>query len=196
MKYLSIDIEATGLKEMDLIIEYAMVPVCTENSVINHDLSFHSYIKCPSFDELKPHLDDWVIKNNESLINKASNEGINIDNFKLKLEEYFDREPIRSFFNFPEEKICILGKSLNAIDLPFLNRDLGWDFMRKYFHHQVLDVSSIVMSQIDMKKIPRECKSGSYLTNYLNLGEVDHTALEDAIQTAKIYLNLLNTTSS
>ena len=34
MKYLSLDIEATGLKENDLIIEFAMVPVCSDTKTV------------------------------------------------------------------------------------------------------------------------------------------------------------------
>ena len=136
-------------------------------------------------------MDEWVIENNESLINKAHSQGISISNFKSELIKYLELPEVKTYFNLPEQKITILGKSLNAIDLPFLNRDLGWNFMRKYFNHQVLDVSSVVMALIDTKSIPNECRSGSFLSNFLSLGEVDHTALADAIQTAEIYFKLL-----
>ena len=33
MKYLSIDLEATGLAQDDLIIEFGMIPFCTETGV-------------------------------------------------------------------------------------------------------------------------------------------------------------------
>jgi oligoribonuclease (3'-5' exoribonuclease) len=191
MNYLSIDIEATGLRENDLIIEFGMVAVSSENGAIEKDLSFHRYIKCPSFQDLKPGLDKWVIDHNEDLINKSHYEGVTLESFKQQLAEYLSQEKVKIFFNFPNEKITILGKSLNAIDLPFLNRDLGWNFMRNYFNHQVLDVSSIVMAKIDQKILPKECRSGAKLSKYLNLGEVEHTALADAIQTAEIYLRLI-----
>lgn len=192
MKYLSIDIEATGLKENDLIIEFAMVPICSASRTIRKDWSYHRYIKCPSFSELEPSLDEWVILHNRDLINKAHTSGISIGQFKQQIQEYTDQEFIRNFFNLSKEKITLLGKSMNAIDLPFLNRDLGWDFMRKIFNHQILDVSSVVLNKIDQGNLPPECKSGSKLSNYLNLGEVGHTALEDAIQAAEIYFRLLN----
>lgn len=191
MNYLSFDIEATGLKENDLIIEFGMVPVSAKEKKIYREYSYHSFIQCPSFDSLKPNLDPWVIENNEVLINKAHNQGMELSEFKKDITNYFNQEEIKRFFKFPNEKITLLGKSLNAIDLPFLNRDLGWEFMRSYFHHQVLDVSSVVLSKIDQGLIPNECKSGSKLAAHLGLGEIDHTALEDAIMTAEIYFKLI-----
>ena len=54
MKYLSLDLEATGLNENDVIIEFGVVPFCSETAKIENDLSFHTFIQCQSFDELKP----------------------------------------------------------------------------------------------------------------------------------------------
>ena len=188
MKYLSIDLEATGLKENDLIIEFAAVPFDAETEVIEKDLSYHSLVQCPSFEELLPSLDQWVIDHNKSLITNAHQNGLPIKTFKQNLLDYLKSEPIQSYFG--DGRIVLFGKSLNAIDLPFLNRDLGWDFMREYFHHQQLDVSSVVYSLIDLKKIPEECRSGGFLMKHLGFGEVAHTALEDAINTAELYFKL------
>ena len=102
-----------------------MVPVCSDTKTVHKELGYHSYIKCPSFKELKPGLDEWVIENNESLINKAHSQGTSISNFKSELIKYLELSEVKTYFNLPEQKITILGKSLNAIDLPFLNRDLG-----------------------------------------------------------------------
>lgn len=196
MKYLSFDIEATGLAENDLMIEYAMVPFDVKTKTIEHQLSFHTYIKCPSFDELRPRLDSWVIENNQKLIEKAHSTGVELSQFKSQFTTYLESDEVLNYFKDTplgdKNKIILFGKSLNAIDLPFLNRDLGWDFMRKYFHHQVLDLSSIIMGMIDTRQLPERCLSGSELMNYLNMGEVAHTALEDAINTAKIYLELVS----
>lgn len=189
MKYLSFDIEATGLKENDYIIEFGMVPFDTETGKLEKNLGMHHFIKCPSFEELKPSLDPWVIENNETLIKEAHSNGIQISDFKERFKTYLESNEVKEYFQ--TEKIYLFGKSLNAIDLPFLNRDLGWDFMRKYFSHQQLDLSSVVLSMIDMQMIPAECSSGSKLMNYLGMGEVCHTAMEDAENTALMYLKLL-----
>ena len=192
MKYLSFDIEATGLAEHDLIIEFGMVPFCTEAQSLKKELTKHFFIKCPAFEELSPKLDPWVREHNKTLIEKAHQEGISLEVFKSELISYLESDLYKNYFNMPEgKKVTLFGKSLNAIDLPFLNRDLGWEFMRKYFNHQVLDLSSFIMGQVDLGKLPENCSSGSGLINYLEMGEVAHTALEDAENTALMYLKLL-----
>lgn len=191
MKYLSIDIEATGLREKDLIIEFAAVPFDLKDQSIAHELGYHTLVKCPPFKELMPTLDEWVIKNNKDLITKAHKEGVETEIFKQELISYLKSSEILDYFkDSAKEKIILFGKSMNAIDLPFLNRDIGWDTMRELFHHQVLDLSSVVMSMVDNKLIPPECLSGSELMNYLKLGDVCHTAMEDAVNTARMYLEL------
>jgi hypothetical protein len=190
MKYLSFDLEATGLAEDDLIIEFGMTPFCTKNG-LNKSLSKHFFINCPSFEELQPRLDKWVIDHNKELIDKAHKTGISIQSFKEELETYVESDVVKEYFKESKVKIVLFGKSLNAIDLPFLNRDLGWDFMRKHFHHQVLDLSSTVYSLIDLNLIPKSCISGGELMNFLEMGDVCHTALEDADNTALMYLKLL-----
>lgn len=193
MKYLSFDIEATGLEQHDLIIEFAMIPFDASTRTLNHQLKRHFYIKCPRFDQLKPSLNQWVIDNNKNLIDKAHYEGVELDHFKQELINYFQSEEVKNYFN--NQKIILFGKSMNAIDLPFLNRDLGWEFMRSYFSHRVNDLSSFAYNLIDMKVLPPEAESGSWLMEHLNMGEVAHTALEDAINTAKMYFLLLDKVS-
>lgn len=190
MRYLSIDIEATGLEEHDLIIEFAAIPIDTDKKEVNEDLSFHTLVKCPSFDELKPKLNKWVIDNNKELIQLAHKQGSQLSDFKKSFGNYLESVQIKEYFY--QDKIVLFGKSLNAIDLPFMNRDLGWEFMRNYFSHRVNDLSSFVYNLIDAKIIPEKCISGSEMMKFLNMGEVAHTALEDARNTALAYFDLLD----
>jgi DNA polymerase III epsilon subunit-like protein len=190
MKYLSFDIEATGLNENCQIIEFAMVPFDSEKQIIADEFAFHTFVKCPTFEELKPTLDQWVIDHNEDLIRKANLNGISIQELRNQIKNYCERPEIRKYFG--DGRIVLFGKSMSALDLPFLNRDLGWDFMRKYFHHRNLDLSCVSYSLIDMGKIPTGLDSGEKLMKYLGFGEVAHTALEDAVNTAKMYFALLN----
>jgi len=190
MKYLSFDIEATGLDQHDLIIEFACVPVDIKTKEIRSDLSFHTYIHCPSFSELEEKLSPWVREHNKDLIQKANQEGLKLDQFKEKLTQYLTSNDIKDFFD--NEKIQLLGKSINAIDLPFMNRDLGWNWMRDFFSHRALDVTSVTYTIIDQKKLPENCISGSKLMEYFEMGEVAHTALEDAVNTAKLYLKMID----
>ena len=190
MKYLSFDLEATGLEKDALIIEFGMVPFDSSTRTIEYDLKKHFYIQCPSFDSLEPSLNEWVKKHNKELITKAHQEGIDLENFKTELEKYLDSTAVKQYFG--NKPIVLFGKSISAIDLPFLNRDLGWDWMNKYFHHRNLDLSCFTMGLIDMGKLEAGMDSGSKLMEYLKMGEVCHTALEDAINTAEMYLKLLD----
>ncbi len=190
MKYLSIDIEATGLMPEDLIIEFAAVPFCSKESKIEDKLTFHHYIKCPSFEELRPNLNPWVIDHNKKLIEKSHAEGITLESFREGLAAYLTSEKIINYFG-KNNQITLFGKSLSAIDLPFLSRDLGHEFMRNHFQHRQLDLTSVAYQLIDMNYIPEECSSGTGLMKFLKMGDVCHTALEDALNTAKMYLKIL-----
>lgn len=193
MRYLSLDLEATGLREHDLIIEIGIIPfdsTTPEDKAIENSLAFHRYIKCPSFEELKNSLEPWVIEHNESLIQKANAEGISMEQLKKEFESYLQSKEIKKYFG--EDQITLFGKSMNAIDLPFLKRDLGWEWINKYFNHKQLDLSSVAYHLIDMGKLPQDCASGDNLMKKLGMGEVCHTALEDAKNTALMYIKLLN----
>lgn len=189
MKYLSFDLEATGLEEDARIIEFAMIPFDTEDFSLNHELSKQFYVKCPSFEELEPNLNSWVKEHNKELIEKAHKEGVEPSEFKKIMEEYLNSKEVKDYFG--NEKIVLFGKSISAIDLPFMNRDLGWEWMNNHFHHRNLDLSCYAMGLVDMGLLDEGMDSGSKLMNFLGMGEVHHTALEDAENTAIMYLKLL-----
>lgn len=190
MKYLSIDIEATGLAENCQIIEFAMVPFDTQFKRLEESLARTTFVHCPSFEDLKPTLDPWVIEHNEKLIRKAHSDGISMNEFKAWLKNYMESKEVKDYFG--TQKVVLFGKSMTAIDLPFLSRDLGWDFMRKYFHHRNLDLSGFGYGMIDLGLLPQGMDSGTNLMNHLGMGAVAHTALEDAKNTAIMYLKLLD----
>lgn len=191
-KYLSLDLETTGLRLNDYIIEFACVPIDTKTQEIRHDLSFHRYVKCPSFEDLESQLSPFVLENNEGLIRKAHKEGISLDELKRDLAKYMESVQVQLFFE--NELPFILGKSLTALDFPLLNKNLGRDdFMRKYFHHRVQDVSSTAMACVDSGLLPEGCTSSRNLAKHFNLGEdVQHTALEDSVDVAKMYFKILD----
>lgn len=190
MKYLSIDLEATGLGEDCQIIEFAMIPFDTQFRRLEDSLARSVYVHCPSFEDLKPSLDPWVREHNEKIIRKAHQEGLMHSEFKEFLKNYLESKEVREYFG--NQKIVLFGKSMSAIDLPFMNRDLGWEFMRKYFHHRNLDLSGLGYALIDLGLLPQGMDSGANLMNHLGMGEVAHTALEDAKNTAIMYLKLLD----
>ena len=196
MKYLSIDIESTGLDQRDdLLIEFAMIPFDTDSKTLATDLAKDYIIKCPPFKELKPRLSPWVIEHNKTLIDKANREGILFDDFKRALQADLTAHRFRKYFQGSgHEKIVLFGKSLSAIDLPFLHRDLGHHFMREHFHHRTVDLTCIVYSLVDSGHLPPQTRSGQELMNFFHMGEVAHTALEDAKNTAILYAKILSTT--
>ena len=63
--------------------------------------------------------------------------------------------------------------------------------MNNNFHHQNLDLTCLVLGLIDLKLLPPGLESGSKLMEFFNMGEVLHTALEDAYNTAEMYLKIL-----
>jgi len=189
MKYLSIDLEATGLAENCQIIEFAMIPFDTQFRRLEESLARTTYVHCPSFEDLKDSLDPWVREHNEKIIRKAHSDGLTMTEFKQWLEKYLQSPEVKEYFG--AQKIVLFGKSMTAIDLPFMTRDLGWDFMRKYFHHRNLDLSGVGYSLIDFGFLPQGMDSGTNLMNHLGMGAVAHTALEDAKNTGIMYLKLL-----
>jgi oligoribonuclease (3'-5' exoribonuclease) len=192
MKYLSIDIEATGLDEDCLIIEFGMIPFDAKTRTLADDLAMGFYVQCPTYESLEANLNPWVKEHNKELIQKANTEGVSQEEFKRKLQEYLDSAAVKEYFG--KDKIVLFGKSLSAIDLPFLNRDLGWEWMGEHFSHRNLDLSCLVYGLVDMGKLPKECVAGGFLMKHLGYGEVEHTALEDAVNTAKMYLKILELT--
>lgn len=167
-----------------------MIPFDTQFKRLEETLAKSVYVHCPSFEDLRDSLDPWVREHNEKIIRKAHSEGMTHSEFKEFLKTYLESREVREYFG--TQKIVLFGKSMTAIDLPFMTRDLGWEFMRKYFHHRNLDLSGLGYALIDLGMLPQGMDSGTNLMNHLGMGSVAHTALEDAKNTAIMYLKLLD----
>lgn len=189
-KYLSIDTEATGLEEHCLLIQVALVPVDGSKKLVAESLGKEVLIQCPSFEELKPTLSEWVIQHNEGLIRKAHAEGISPAAFRTWMEDYLTSEPIKTFFG--GERPLLLGKSLSALDIPLLTKNLGKAFMDKYFHHHTLDITCVGRFLVDAGVLPPGHGSTTQLLKFFNIrSESNHTALSDSLDMGNIYLKLI-----
>ena len=190
-RYLSLDTEATGLEEQCLMIQLAFVPVDVSTSWVVTDLAKEWLIHCPPFEELKPTLNEWVIKHQEGLIRKAHKEGMPLAQCKEEVAAYLKSKPIQDFFG--KERPVLMGKSMSALDIPLLNRSFGWGFMQKSFHHHIVDVTCLGKSFEDAGLLPPKTASTTKLMQYFKLKElVEHTALSDAIDMGRVYCKLID----
>ena len=189
MRYLSFDIEATGLGERDFMIEFAALPFDASTGVLEEALAWQALIRCPSFEKLRPRLNPWVVENNRSLIERAHSEGMTVEAFREAVTRYLKSSSLVEYFG--GEKPILFGKSVASIDVPFLKRDLGWLWFEEHFSHRQLDLSAVSYSMIDKGVLPPSCSTGSGLMKHLGMGAVAHTALEDARNTAVMYLKLI-----
>lgn len=190
-KYLSIDTEATGLEENCLMIQLAFVPVDTEKRIVHENLGKEILIWCPSFEELKPNLNSWVIEHNEGLIRNANTHGVSKEKLPEVVREYLETPELKSFFG--GERLPLLGKSMSALDIPLMHRYFGKVFMEKYFHHHTLDVTCVARGLVDAGVLPSGTQSTTKLMRFFNIrSEAMHTALNDAVDMGKIYFGLLD----
>ena len=190
-KYISLDTEATGLEEDTHLIQVAFVPVDTQSQTVDESLAVETLVQCPSFESLKPHLNEWVLEHNEGLIKEAHQSGLTRELFKEWVKNYFESSKVKAFFE--GERPPPLGKSLSALDIPLLNRYLGAENYQKYFHHHTLDITCVARALVDAGKLPQGCESTTQLIQHFALREdARHTALSDAVDMAKIYLKLID----
>ena len=190
-QYLSIDTEASGLKEGNYMIQLAFVPVDAARRRVYHELGKEMLVKCPSFEELEPKLDAWNLEHNKDLIIKAHRDGVTGEMLKQIVRDYLASPEVTSIFN--GKRPVILGKSLSALDIPMLKRYLGWDMYEKSFHHHTLDVTCVARAYVDAGVLPPGCESSSKLISHFGIRDnVNHTALSDAVDMAEIYLRLLD----
>ena len=182
--YLNEDTETTGVSEDSLLIQIAFVPMDQHGNTIDQ-LAKEWLIKCPSFQELYPKLNDFCRKNNEALITKSHKKGLDAEVVRKEIEDYLSSPAIKALFQ--NKKPTLFGKSISALDMPKLVQTFGWDWVRSQFNHRVLDLGSLAMDYINRGKLPSDCESSDSLVKFFKLGTVSHLALDDCKQLAQVY---------
>lgn len=186
------DTEATGLTQECQLIQLAFVPVDAAGRKVHLELATEMLVQCPSFEELKPTLNEWVVQNNETLIRKAHAEGIPVPEVAGAVQKYLASPEIFRFFG-GKPRVVLLGKSLSALDIPLLTRTFGEAFMQKHFHHHTVDVTCIARYLVDAGVLPPGCESTSQILKHFGVRDnARHTALSDAVDMADVYLKLLD----
>lgn len=157
MKYLSIDLETTGLDtDKCQVIEIAMVLEDTEKNVPVAEL--------PYFHRLVWHatiVGEWkALDMNREILEKAQSKGVLSDDVWEHVCRWLRGQGINAV-----DRVTVAGKNVAGFDLQFFP---AW--VRKYFKHRVIDPGSVFMN---WEKGP------------LSLGEllgrdVAHNALDDA----------------
>lgn len=168
MKYVSIDIETTGLDPAkDQVLMVAMIVEDTENTLPRELLpTFACFVKHPRYEggPFALWLNSWIFeilaKNDESAYPIYS-----VGEWENRAEEFLKE-------HFPEgKKIVPAGKNVGSFDLQFFSPTL-----KNKFAHRNIDPGSVF---IDWKK-DKPLSLDDIKSNLGISGEVTHNAVDDA----------------
>lgn len=185
MKYLSLDLETTGLNGGLQILEIAAVAEDSEVKNMHVDALpyFHCYVLHEQYFG-----EAMALAMNASILRKIAAHEFKygktsaLDSGKGQ-ESFIHIQALK--FHFGEwlcnvygqnEVITLTGKNVGAFDLPFLRNIPGWETGR--FHHRVLDPGTLYVDWKIDKKMPSmaQCAERAGLTDVGGL----HEALFDA----------------
>ena len=192
----SMDLESTGLHHeigQPYMTQFALVPVNLSKQEIQKDKGFEILIQCPPVEEMKEsgRISKFVLKNKNLLqiTEDAAANGLSIKEAKTKIGEYLcsfktedDSKNIKAIF---------LGKSIGGLDRRLMGEVFSDTWLDKYVHYRMIDTTSNLYLFNDLL----EDKSFSVLEDLekkLNFREADHTALQDAVDTAEQYFQIIN----
>jgi len=178
MKFVSIDIETTGLdpETCDIVEVGAVVGDLSSNTPVEELPTFHCYIIKKSYSG-----DPYALSMHPTIFRRIANvekpyRYITPENFNA----HFERFLVDNGFEYGERsgKVTFTpaGKNFAAFDLQFLNKHFGFS---KYFSsaHRVLDPAMLYFDLSVDTELPNtaECMKRAGMG-----GVVAHTAVEDA----------------
>lgn len=172
MKYLSIDIETTGL--LPLTHQIIMISAVVEDTFVNTDVEylphFTRYVKHEQYiGEAKAlSMNYWIfdeILSDKPMFPVVSQE-LMYEEFQIFVEEHFSK------------KVMLAGKNVGSFDLQFIKQYCPWDneALVNKFSHRILDVGPYCMKSDD-----EEILNLSDLLLRYKLGKASsHNAQDDA----------------
>ena len=172
MKYVSIDIETTGLDPATCqILEFGAVLDLCDGRPVHEQPTFHRYILNHRITG-----DPKALAMNAEIIRRIAN----LDP-KYKFcaagdlcEEFYRWLQMYGLLIYPSDKIVAAGKNFASFDLQFLKALPNWDIP---IHHRCIDPGSLYFLPYQDAEVPstKTCMERAGIE-----GEVAHTAVEDA----------------
>ncbi len=176
MKYVSVDIETTGLNpEENDILQIAMVVEDTNNIVPLDKLPFINIF-----------IDHKEIRVNSKTFNLFQRNFKKWSNAGDKLDQYDAMEALEDFLKkhfSVDTRITLAGKNAGSFDLQFLKQMEFFEYMDITFDHRVLDPASLFVDFSEDERLP------SLPTCLERIGVEDvvsHDAYEDALQVIQV----------
>jgi oligoribonuclease len=174
MKYVSIDLETTGLNpERCQILSVGMVIEDTDEVLPIEELP-RLEIRI-IWDHISGGI--FAINLNKVLIYKILNETVEEDVIYCKIDELEHRMYDFLRANIPDtQRYNVAGKNFNGFDIRFLNKVLKYDYFR--FGRRVIDPAILHVDWLNDKSLPSlgEIKERAGIE-----GVVTHNAVDDAI---------------
>lgn len=194
MKYVSVDLETTGLNpEACQIVEFAAVLDDLENlKPIEQLPTFQAYITSEIYAG-----EPYALSMHPTIFRRIAKRepGFQYLGRDTLMKEFRKFLIANDWLPEPEAsgridlvagklKVTAAGKNFGVFDLPFLKRHI-WDWDNIQFEHRVIDPAMFFLSPED-KKVPDSatCMKRAGLD-----GVVAHTALEDALMVARLIRN-------
>ncbi len=195
MKYLSIDLETTGLDwENNQILEFGAVLEDSNKKLPIEELpKYHAFIKHPG-NNISGNI--FALNMNASIIEKLKNEKLYKDKYNyIKIDELADDflawlkiqgfeidEKIYDDTTHYSTTITVAGKNFAGFDKNFLNNVPGFSKKIK-IRSRVIDPAVLFVDWKNDDALPSldECKQKAGI-----VGAVTHTAVEDAIDVIEL----------
>lgn len=171
MRYLSLDIETTGLDpETCQIIELAAIVADTEdNEILLEELqTYHVLVEHDLY-----YGEAYALAMNKEILAELADPNFT-DIKKIYVEDLADHFSNWLIQVLPDTKITVAGKNVASFDNLFLRKLNNYDYLR--FSHRMIDVGSMYWNPSKDSKVP-DTKT---ICKMLRMPSSNHRALDDA----------------